>query len=99
MKLPKELRDKSELTGKVKRKDCSVKGCSENAIRSLSENAWKKYVETGGLKIKDNPHRKIYLCKSHYSQANKFKKSLEKNFQKKGFLNNSRSIKKGNWEI
>ena len=99
MKLPKELRDKSELAGIVKRKDCSVKSCSENAIRSLSENAWKKYVETGGLKIKDNPHRKIYLCKSHYYQANKFKKSLEKNFQKKGFLNNSRSIKKGNWEI
>ena len=99
MKIPKELRDKRELAGYAKKRKCSVKGCSEKAIRSLSENAWKKYVEKGGLKIKDSPLRKIYLCKSHYSQANKFKKSLEKNFQKKGFLDNSRSTKKGNWEI
>ncbi len=99
MKLPKELRDKRDIEGVGKKKKCSVIECSENAIRSLSENAWKKYIEKAGLKLKETPSSRLYLCKAHYSQSNKVKKSQEKIFQKKGFLDNSSSSKKGKWEI
>ena len=100
MKLPKELRDKRDIGGNAKSKKCSVESCSENAIRSLSENAWKKYIEKAGLKLKDSSTRRLYLCKPHYNQSNKVRKSQEKSFQKKGFLDDSASsIKKGKWEI
>ncbi|MFX1375062.1 MAG: hypothetical protein ACFFA0_04560 [Promethearchaeota archaeon] len=99
MKLPKELRDRRDMGGNTKKRKCSVINCIENAIRSLSENAWKKYIEKAGLKIKENSNHRIYLCKAHYSQSNKFRKAQEKNFQKKGFLDNSASLKKGKWEI
>ena len=98
MKLPKELRDRKDLGDLVKSKNCSIKGCSEIAIRSLSENSWEKYLEKTGLKFNKNSHHKIYLCKTHYSQANKYRKSQEKIFQKKGFLDNSVAIKKGKWD-
>ena len=98
MKLPKELRDKREIGGNSKTRRCSVKTCNENAIRSLSENSWKKYIEKAGLKLQDSSNRRIYLCKAHYSQSNKFRKSQEKDFQKKGFLDNSAAAKKGKWE-
>jgi len=98
MKLPKELRDKRDVEGTGKNRTCSIKDCNENAIRSLSENTWKNYVEKAGLKLKDSSNRKIYLCKPHYSQSNRFRKIQEKNFQKKGFLDNSASLKKGKWE-
>ena len=99
MKLPKELRDRRDLGGSAKSRKCSVNGCSENAIRSLSENAWKKYIEKIGLKFKKNSARRLYLCKAHYNQSNKVRKSQEKIFQKKGFLDNKSSVKKGKWEI
>ncbi|MFX1490160.1 MAG: hypothetical protein ACFFBI_13490 [Promethearchaeota archaeon] len=99
MKLPKELRDKRDLGGTGKSRKCSIQGCSENALRSLSENTWKKYVENAGLKIKENSLHRIYLCKVHYNQSSKYRKSQEKIFQKKGFLDNSDSMKKGRWEI
>jgi len=89
MKLPKELRDKRELSGPVKNRSCTINGCSEAAIRSLSENSWKNYIEKAGLRYKENSKHKIYLCKQHYNQTNKFKKSQNKVFQKKGFLDNA----------
>ena len=98
MKLPKELRDNRDLGGSVKSRKCSIKDCRENAIRSLSENTWKKYVEKAGLIFNENTQHKIYLCKKHYNQSNKFRKSQERIFQKKGFLNDSFAIKKGKWE-
>lgn len=97
MKLPKEIRNKRDLAGTAKIKKCSIKGCVENAIRSLSENAWRKYIERAGLKFNENSLHKIYLCKLHYNQSNKCRKSQEKRFQKKGFLDNSIAIKKGRW--
>jgi hypothetical protein len=99
MKLPKELRDKRDIGRGTQTRKCSVRTCNENAIRSLSENVWKKYAEKAGLKLKESSNRKIYLCKPHYSQSNKVRKSQEKNFQKKGFLDNSINLKKGKWEI
>jgi len=80
MKLPKELREKSDLSATAsKTKNCSVKDCKEIAIRSLSENKWKPY----------------YLCKLHYKDANKLRKSQEKKYQKKGFLEDSVGSAKG----
>lgn len=96
MKLPKELREKGDLSATTnKGKRCSVKDCGEIAIRSLSENSWKSYVEKANLKYYENKQHKIYLCKTHYKEANKYRKSQEKFYQKKGFLENSVSLGKG----
>ncbi len=96
MKLPKELREKGDLSAIAsKAKNCSVNGCKELAIRSLSENKWKSYVEKANLKYTENKQRKIYLCKEHYKNANKYRKSQEKRYQKKGFLEDSVGSAKG----
>jgi len=102
MKLPKELREKGDLSATAnKGKNCSIKGCVDKAIRSLSENSWKAYVEKADLKYYDNKHHKIYLCKTHYKEANKYRKSQDKLYQKKGFLENSTTVsrsKSKNWD-
>ncbi len=96
MKLPKELREKGDLSNTAsKSKNCSVKDCKETAIRSLSENKWKAYVEKAQLKYLENKQHKIYLCKLHYKDANKYRKSQEKKNQKKGFLEDSVGSAKG----
>jgi hypothetical protein len=96
LKLPKELREKGDLSATAsKGKRCSVKACGEIAIRSLSENKWKTYVEKANLDIIENRQHKIFLCKNHYKDANKYRKSQEKVFQKKGFLENSSGLGKG----
>ena len=98
MKLPKELREKSELGGGAsKKKTCSVQVCGKPAIRSLSENSWGKYVEKAKLKVEENRQHKLFLCKEHYKEVNKVRKSEEKLYQKKGFLDDSRSSKKGKY--
>jgi hypothetical protein len=95
LKLPKELREKGDLKNTAsKDKKCSVKGCGAVAIRSLSENKWKVYVDKADLKIVENKQHKIYLCKIHYKEANKLRKDQEKQYQKKGFLEDSRSAGK-----
>lgn len=96
MKLPKELREKRDLSGTARK--CSIKGCGESAIRSLSENKWSKVCEKARLELNDNRLRKIFLCKKHYKEANRMRKSDEKLIQKKGFLEDSTSTKKGSWD-
>ncbi|MBY8988435.1 MAG: hypothetical protein KGD61_08265 [Candidatus Lokiarchaeota archaeon] len=100
MKLPKELREKGDLSAPTsKGKRCSVKDCGDIAVRSLSEKSWKSYVEKADLKYFENKQHKIYLCKIHYKDANKYRKSQEKLYQKKGFLENSTTMSKGKrWE-
>jgi len=97
MKLPKELREKNELGGANKGKKCSVSDCSEPAIRSLSENKWNSYIEKTGLKIEESKQHKIFLCKIHYKDVNKLRKSQEKLYQKKGFLDNKSVARKGQY--
>ncbi|MFX1400042.1 MAG: hypothetical protein ACFE8V_02210 [Promethearchaeota archaeon] len=95
MKLPKELKDKRDLTSEMnKGKNCSIKGCNDVAIRSLSENKWKSYLEKADLKYLENKQKKIFLCKNHYKEVNKLRRSQEKLYQKKGFLEDSFSIGK-----
>jgi len=96
LKLPKELREKGDLSATAsKGKRCSVNDCGEIAIRSLSENKWKAYVENANLIIIENKQHKIFLCKNHYKEVNKYRKSQEKVYQKKGFLENSKALSKG----
>lgn len=95
MKLPKELREKRDLYGPAKSKNCSIRGCNEIAIRSISENKWGSYVETAGLKYIENRLKKIYLCKAHYKPVKKTRKTKEKMYQKKGFLENSAAMRRG----
>jgi hypothetical protein len=91
MKLPKELREKQELqTSGGKAKACSVVDCRKQAVRSLSENKWKDYVEQANLTYKENRLHKIYLCKKHYKEAKKVRQKDEKQFTKKGFLDDAR---------
>jgi hypothetical protein len=100
VKLPKELREKGDLSATAnKGKNCSIKSCGDLAIRSLSENSWKSYVEKADLKYYDNKQHKIYLCKTHYKEINKYRKSQEKLYQKKGFLENSTTVSRSkNWD-
>jgi len=86
VKFPKELKEKQELNLTEKNKNCSVKNCSQVAIRSLSENKWGSFIEKAGLKIVEHKNKKVYLCKSHYKKVKKIKKSQEKLYQQKGFL-------------
>ncbi|MFQ6135255.1 MAG: hypothetical protein ACE5KU_05515 [Nitrososphaerales archaeon] len=48
---------------------CSVKGCSESAIRSLSKN------KLAGSDLETSGERRVYLCRNHYKQ---WKKSTKK---------------------
>lgn len=91
MKLPKELREKKELGKGGKKKDCSVVGCKRPAIRSLSQNKFGKYLDRAKMKYVENKRNKIYLCKKHYKEADKVRKSQEKLYAKKGFLQDSHS--------
>jgi len=92
MKLPKELREKKDLgSATTKERSCSINNCNEIAIRSLSENKWKSFVEKADLKYIENKQHKIYLCKNHYKESNKYRKTQEKLYQKKGFLDDSAS--------
>jgi len=98
LKLPKEIREKKEISGKEgKDKKCSISECTEPAIRSLSENKWKGYVESAKFKFEENKQHKIFLCKVHYKEVNKLRKSEEKLYQKKGFLDNSAATKRGKY--
>ena len=59
--------------GRVKKGvKCSVKGCNEDAVRSL--NVAK--VKNAGLDVEDG--RRAYLCKEHYKE---FKKGNKKSAQ------------------
>ena len=99
MKIPKELREKNDLLGTAsKARKCSVIECGGLAIRSLSENKWSKVCEKANLKLNENKQHKIFLCKKHYKEANKMRKSDEKLIQKKGFLEDSTSTKRGKWD-
>jgi hypothetical protein len=96
MKLPKELREKRDLQGAAKTaRQCSVRGCTKSAIRSLTEDKFGRYAELARLKLDENRRRKIYLCKEHYNAVNKERKSQEKLYKKKGFLDNVRATRKG----
>ena len=77
MKLPKELREKKDLTRGGKQKKCSVRECPEIAVRSVSEGKMRRYVEMAKLKIVENKQHKIYLCKTHYREAEKKRKELK----------------------
>jgi len=90
MKMPKELREKAELSGPAEKgKKCSIKECGEFAVRSVSENTWEKILEKAKLKYDENKFHKIFLCKKHYKEANKIRQKDEKLIQKKGFLEDS----------
>lgn len=48
---------------------CSVEGCGQMAVRSLSAEK----VDSAGLKVKES--RRAYLCEGHYKE---FKKKTKK---------------------
>ncbi len=91
MKLPKEIQEKQYLktAGGMKR-TCSVKGCNNEAVRSLSEETWEGYLRLADLDYVENRNKKIFLCKKHYNEAKKVKKEEDKYNLKKGFLQDSR---------
>lgn len=96
LKLPKELREKKEMGVKENsEKICSVKDCGQPAIRSLSEDKYTTYVESLNLNLEENKQHKIYLCKEHYKEVSKKRKTDDKLIQKKGFLTNDPKSKRG----
>ncbi len=52
---------------------CSVEGCGEVAVRSLSINK----VREAGLDVKPSG-RRVYLCKKHYKEFKKRRKKLDR---------------------
>jgi len=44
---------------------CSVSGCAQKAVRSVSSNL----VERAKLRVEDSRH--IYLCQTHYRELKK----------------------------
>ncbi len=90
LKLPKELHDRRDLDSKIgKTKKCTIKGCKKTAIRSVSENKWKDYIEKAGFSFIENRAKKVYICRDHYKEVKKVKQKEEKFSQKKGFLNDA----------
>ncbi len=58
--------------GKVtKGVNCSAKGCSESAVKSLSKN---KLAESD---IEISSERRVYLCRSHYKELKKSSKAVD----------------------
>jgi len=56
---------------------CSVEGCEEKAVRSVSR---EKIEESKvGFKLKNPDSRRVYLCRKHYKE---FKKAYRKNVWK-----------------
>lgn len=91
MKLPKEIQERKYLkTAGGKKRQCSVKECSKEAVRSLSEDKWEGFLRLADLDYVENRQRKIYLCKKHYKKAKKVKKEEDKYNLKKGFLQDAR---------
>ncbi|ABL77707.1 hypothetical protein [Thermofilum pendens] len=54
--------------------ECSIKGCSGQAERSISRDIFEK--SKVGLELKEGVGDRVYLCKTHYKE---FKKSYRKN--------------------
>jgi len=52
---------------------CSVSGCGNGAVRSLSTEK----VKSAGMKV-DSDERRAYLCKEHYKE---YKKKTKKDKQ------------------
>lgn len=86
MKIPKDLKQQ----GNVRDRGCSIRECSERAMRNLPEQEWKSAVKLAKLSYDENKRKRIYLCRDHYYQVKKHKTRTKKNgTNKKGFLANS----------
>ena len=48
--------------------NCSVKGCSEVAVRSVSKN------KLAGSGLETTSERRVYLCHNHYKELKKASK-------------------------
>ncbi len=53
------------------KKICSIAGCNEEAMKSMSSQRIGPSVASCGLKVKDSRKRKTYLCKEHWKQVKK----------------------------
>ena len=86
VKLPKEMQQgkKGVPAGKIDKK-CMVQDCHEMAIRSLSKQKWEPYIDKAKLKIVESKKRNLFLCKAHYKEANKIRKSEKKATKKNVF--------------
>lgn len=62
--------------GRVKKgQSCSVKGCGEPAVRSLSPS-YTRFFTKAGMEILDTS--RLYLCESHYKKLKKLRSEEEK---------------------
>ncbi|TDA37677.1 MAG: hypothetical protein DSO08_05250 [Candidatus Methanomethylicota archaeon] len=62
--------------GRVKKgQPCSVKGCNEPAVRSLSPS-YSSFLVRAGLDVTESS--RLYLCESHYKKLKKLRSEEEK---------------------
>jgi len=63
--------------GRVKKGvTCSIEGCNEAAVHSLSSEDIK-VLKDEGLKVKDEG-RRIYLCEKHYKIYKKARRRIDR---------------------
>jgi len=65
--------------GKIKKGvNCSVIGCNERALHSLSIDKVQEAIRTIGLKLNIKTSRRVYLCEKHYKEIKKQLKRMKK---------------------
>jgi len=65
--------------GKVKKGvNCSVVGCNDRAIQSVSIDKVQEAAQAIGLKFDARKSRRIYLCEKHYKEVKKYLKKTKK---------------------
>ena len=57
----------------MRKRICSVKGCQNEAVRSLS----MEVVKEASLDL-NMEGRRVYLCKEHYKQVKKARRKIER---------------------
>ncbi|MFX1562139.1 MAG: hypothetical protein ACFFDP_02400 [Promethearchaeota archaeon] len=65
--------------GKIKQGEpCSVEGCNEKAIRSVSSDKASEAFQKASLALKPGRRRRAYLCTAHYKIFKKQQKTERK---------------------
>ncbi|MEM2136687.1 MAG: hypothetical protein QXI93_01885 [Candidatus Methanomethylicia archaeon] len=54
--------------------NCSIVGCGNGAVRSMSLVEVSKAISNLGLSLGSNAPRRVYLCEVHYKAVKKFLK-------------------------
>ena len=73
------VRGECGSVGKVKQGAvCSVRGCEEQATRSVSADKGREALQGAGASFEDDRARRLFLCQKHYKVYKKQTKKDKK---------------------